>query len=110
VRRRHRARPGGAFRPWHYARTKTEQHQTIQALPGQDRGHVLFYVWDRPAGGKSNEYPGHQLKIVYNSGMGAAHYTNGDSQRGPTGHGWRKPISHPPIPQRSSMTPGTPTA
>ena len=76
---------GGAFRPWHYARTEKERHQVILDLLGQDSGHVLFYVWDRPAGGESNEYPGHQLKIVYNGGMGAAHYTNGDSQHGPTG-------------------------
>lgn len=87
---------GGALRPWHYARTETEQHQIIRSLLGQDSGHVLFYVWDRPAGGESNEYPGHQLKIVYNRGMGAAHYTNGDSQCGPTG-AWLAQADQSPI-------------
>ncbi|TDV53759.1 Imm1 family immunity protein [Actinophytocola oryzae] len=86
---------GGAFRPWHYARTETERHQVIQDLLGQDSGHVLFYLWDRPAGGEANEYPRQQLKIVYNGGMGAAHYTNGDTGHGPVG-AWLARADHAP--------------
>lgn len=86
---------GGAFESWHYARTETEQRQVIHDLLGQDNGHVLFYVWDRPAGGEANEYPGQQLKIVYNGGMGAVHYTNGDTGQGPVG-AWLALADQPP--------------
>jgi hypothetical protein len=86
---------GGAFRPWHYASTETERRQVIQDLLGQDSGHVLFFVWDRPAGGEANEYPSQQLKIVYNDGMGAAHYTNGDTGHGPAG-AWLAQTDQPP--------------
>lgn len=86
---------GGAFRPWHYARTETERHRVIRDQLGQDSGHVLFYVWDRPAGGETNQYPSHQLKIVYNRGMGAAHFTNSDPEHGPVG-AWLAHVDRPP--------------
>lgn len=86
---------GGAFRPWHYAHTEAERHQVIRDLVGQGSGHVLFYVWGRPAGGETNGYPGHQLKIVYNGGVGAAHFTNGDPEHGPVG-AWLAHTDQPP--------------
>lgn len=90
---------GGAFRPWRYAHTETERRQVVHDLLGQESGHVLFYVWDRPAGGEANDYPGQQLKIVYNGGVGAAHYSNGDPGHGPVG-AWLahtdQPPTHPP--------------
>ena len=86
---------GGAFRHWHYAHTETERHQLIRDMLGQERGHVLFYAWDRPAGGKADQYPGHQLKIVYNGRVGAAHFTNGDPEHGPVG-AWLTQADQPP--------------
>lgn len=86
---------GGAHRSWHYAHTCEERRWLIDELLGQKRGHVLFYAWDRPAGGETDEYPRHQLKIVYNGGLGAVHYSNGDSEHGPVG-AWLAQADHPP--------------
>jgi hypothetical protein len=76
---------GGAFRPWHYATTPDQQRETIARLLGEPAGHVLFYVWNRPAGGVRDEYPEQQLKVVYGDGYGAAHFTNSDPAHGPVG-------------------------
>jgi hypothetical protein len=48
---------GGAFEPWHYARSAEERHEVVDRLLGEPAGHVLFYVWDRPAGGELGAYP-----------------------------------------------------
>lgn len=83
----------------HCARTESEYRQVIGHLLAQNDGHVLFYVWDRPAGGEASEYPGQQLRIVYSDGMGAAHYTNSDTGHGPVG-AWlaraARPSTNPP--------------
>jgi hypothetical protein len=76
---------GGALRPWHYATTPDQQIEVVRRLLGESAGHVLFYTWDRPAGGKRDEYPDQQLKVVYQDGYGAAHFTNGDPAQGPVG-------------------------
>ena len=83
---------GGAAHPWHHARTGTERRQVIHDLLGDDDGHVLFYLWDRPAG---DEFPGHQLKIVYNGEVGAAHFHNADARHGPPG-AWLARAERPP--------------
>jgi hypothetical protein len=56
---------------------------------------VLLYVWDRPAGGDTGQYPCQQLKIVYTARVGAAHYTNGDPAHGPVG-AWLAQADQPP--------------
>lgn len=76
---------GGAFEPWHYARSADEQHEVVDRLLGTPAGHVLFYVWDRAAGGEGGTYPAQQLKIVFRDGYGAAHFTNSDPRYGPVG-------------------------
>lgn len=76
---------GGALRPWHYATTPDEQVEIVRQLLGEPAGHVLFYAWDRPAGGEHDAYPDQQLKVVYLDGYGAAHFTNGDPGAGPVG-------------------------
>jgi hypothetical protein len=76
---------GGALRPWHYATTSDQQREIITRLLGEPAGHVLFYVWNRPAGGTRDEYPDQQLKVVYRDGYGAAHFSNGDPTHGPVG-------------------------
>lgn len=76
---------GGALRPWHYASTADQQHEVIDRLLGENAGHVLFYAWDRPAGGERDEYPAQQLTIVYRDGYGAANFSNGDPGHGPVG-------------------------
>jgi hypothetical protein len=76
---------GGAWRPWHYATRLDQQIEIIQRLLGEPAGHVLFYAWDRPAGGDRAEYPDQQLKVVYRDGYGAAHFTNSDPANGPVG-------------------------
>lgn len=86
---------GGAFRPWHYATTADRQREIIDQLLGEAAGHVLFYVWDRPAGGDGDEYPEQQLTVVYDHGYGAAHYTNGDPAHGPVG-AWLALADEPP--------------
>ena len=87
---------GGAHRPWHYARTESEWRRLIDELLGGQQGHVLLYAWDRPAGGEADQYPRHQLKIVYTDGVGAAHFSNGDPARGPIG-AWLTQTEQAPI-------------
>lgn len=86
---------GGALRPWHYAATLDQQQEVIDRLLGEPAGHVLFYVWDRPAGGDGGQYPGQQLKVVYRDGYGAAHFTNSDPVHGPVG-AWLALTETPP--------------
>ncbi|HEX5116057.1 MAG TPA: hypothetical protein VFW65_12740 [Pseudonocardiaceae bacterium] len=86
---------GGAFRPWYYATTPDQQRKIITELLGETAGHVFFYVWDRPAGGKDRQYPDQQFKVVYNHDYGAAHYTNGDPAHGPVG-AWLAVADDPP--------------
>jgi hypothetical protein len=86
---------GGALRPWHYATTPDQQIEVIRQLLGEPAGHVLFYAWDRPAGGDHDEYPDQQLKVVYRNGHGAAHFTNGDPAHGPVG-AWLALADDPP--------------
>jgi hypothetical protein len=57
---------------------------------------VLFYVWDRPAGGDSGQYPRQQLKVVYADGVGAAHYSNADAAHEPVG-AWLAEAEQPPV-------------
>lgn len=76
---------GGALRPWYYATTPDQQVEVVKRLLGESAGHVLFYAWDRPAGGERDEYPDQQLKVVYRDGYGAAHFTNSDPAYGPVG-------------------------
>lgn len=86
---------GGAPQSWHYAYTREERHRLIGKLLGEDRGHVLFYAWDHPAGGDADRYPRHQLKIVYSGEVGAAHFSNGDPENGPVG-AWLLQTNQPP--------------
>jgi hypothetical protein len=86
---------GGGFEPWHYARSADEQHEVIGRLLGEPDGHVLFYVWDRPAGGERGKYPAQQLKIVFRDGYGAVHFTNSDPEHGPVG-AWLARSDSPP--------------
>lgn len=86
---------GGAHRPWHYAHTDTERHELIRRLLSEAHGHVLLYVWHRPAGGDTNQFPRQQLKIVYNAGVGAAHYANSDPEHGLVG-AWLAQADQPP--------------
>lgn len=106
---------GGAHRPWHYATTPDQQVQVVRRLLGEPAGHVLFYAWDRPAGGERNEYPDQQLKVVYRDGYGAAHFTNSDPSTGPVG-AWLALADDPPTdvvplaydpwdPERVTLTP-----
>lgn len=84
-----------ALRPWHYATTHAQHIEVVRQLLGEPAGHVLFYSWDRPAGGKHDEYPAQQLKVVYRAGYGAAHFTNGDPSHGPVG-AWLAVADDPP--------------
>ena len=85
---------GGSSRPWHYASSVDEQRKVVDRLLGETEGHVLFYVWDRPAGRASDDYPGQQLKIVYRNRYGAAHFTNSDPAHGPVG-AWLAHLDRP---------------
>lgn len=86
---------GGARRPWHYATGLDQQIEVIRRLLGEPAGHVLFYAWDRPAGGDRAEYPDQQLKVVYRDGYGAAHFTNSDPANGSVG-AWLALADDPP--------------
>jgi len=106
---------GGARNPWYYAIRPDRQIEIIRRLLSEQAGHVLFYAWDRPAGGDHDEYPDQQLKVVYRDGYGAVHFTNSDPANGPVG-AWMALADDPPTdaeplaydpwdPERVTLTP-----